>query len=210
MQALFIFTVSVNLRQQCFIFVSYFEIISSKNWPVAAHSRWDLECIILDMFLILSFGFLCLWPAAAHSRWEGQYDKCIAGGGGADTGRFLCSASSKCSALLFFISLFFAFTFLTREHKCIVVLLERGVGAHTPHFLLFALASMLILIQIHAYTCTFPFFYFNLRNSLGQPLVKKEATDWDFIFCKSGWSTLAYNILRIGLEPKIKKAISDH
>ena len=114
------------------------------------------------------------------------------------------------TCLEFFISLFFAFTFLTREHKCIVVLLERGVGAHTPHFLLFALASMLILIQIHAYTCTFPFFYFNLRNSLGHPLVKKEATDWDFIFCKSGWSTLAYNILRIGLEPKIKKAISDH
>ena len=181
MQALFVLTISVNLRQQCFRFVSYFGFISSRNWP-----------------------------AAAHSRWEGQYDKCIAGGGGADTGRFLCSASSNCSALLFFISLFFAFTFLTREHKCIVVLLERGVGAHTPHFLLFALASMLILIQIHAYTCTFPFFYFNLRNSLGQPLVKKEATDWDFIFCKSGWSTLAYNILRIGLEPKIKKAISDH
>ena len=161
MQALFIFTVSVNLRQQCFIFVSYFEFINSRNWPAAAHSRWYLQCIVLDMFLILSFGFLCLWSAAAHSRWEEQYDKCIAGGGGADTGRFLCSASSNCSARLFFISLFFAFTFLTREHKCIVVLLERGVGAYTPHFLLFAQhpclyssKSMLIPILFHSFTLT--------------------------------------------------------
>ena len=132
MQALFVLTISVNLRQQCFRFVSYFGFISSRNWP-----------------------------AAAHSRWEGQYDKCIAGGGGADTGRFLCSASSNCSALLFFISLFFAFTFLTREHKCIVVLLERGVGAYTPHFLLFAQhpclyssKSMLIPVLFHSFTLT--------------------------------------------------------
>ena len=40
--------------------------------------------------------------------------------------------------------------------------------------------------------------------------MKKEATDWDFIFCKSGWSTLAYNVLHKGLEPKIRNAISDH
>ena len=31
MQALFIFTVSVNLRQQCFIFASYFEFIAAKT-----------------------------------------------------------------------------------------------------------------------------------------------------------------------------------
>ena len=160
-----------------------------------------MQCIVLDMFLILSFGFLCLWSAAAHSRWEGQYDKCIAGGGGADTGRFLCSA--------LFVFLCSSLSHFSPKNSCVLLYCKRG-RSPPPHFLLFALASMLILIQIHAYTCTFPFFYFNLRNSLGQPLVKKEATDWDFIFCKSGWSTLAYNILRIGLEPKIKKAISDH
>ena len=161
-----------------------------------------MQCIVLDMFLILSFGFLCLWPAAAHSRWEGQYDKCIAGGGGADTGRFLCSA--------LFVFLCSSLSHLSPKNRGVLLYRKRGRSPHPP-LLTFCPASMLLLIHIHAYAYTFPLLYFNLHNSLGQPLVKKEATDWDFIICKSGWSTaLAYNILHIGLEPQIRKAISDH
>ena len=126
----------------CFLFW----IHSSKNWQAAAHSRWDLQCIILDMFLILSFGFLCLWPAAAHSRWEGQYDKCIAGGGGADTGRFLCSASSNCSALLF---LYFSVLLFHIYHRRTQVYCKSGGSPHPP-LLTFCPTSMLILIHIHA------------------------------------------------------------
>ena len=151
-----------------------------------------MQCIILDMFLILSFGFLCLWPAAAHSRWEGQYDKCIAGGEGQTLADF--------SALLF---LYFSVLLFHIYHRRTQVYCKSG-GSPQPPLLTFCPTSMLILIHIHAYTYTFPFLYFNLRNHLGHPLVKKEATDWDFIICKSGWSTaLAYNILHIGLEPQI-------
>ena len=120
----------------------------------------------------------------------------------------LCFFKMLCTALFYFSVLRFHISHQRTQVYCCIVR-ERGRSPHPP-LLTFCPASMLILIQIHAYTCTFPFFYFNLRNSLGQPLLKKEATDWDFIFCKSGWSTLAYNILRVGLEPQIKKAISDH
>ena len=120
----------------------------------------------------------------------------------------LCFFKLLCTALFYFSVLRFHISHQRTQVYCCIVR-ERGRSPHPP-LLTFCPASMLLLIHIHAYAYTFPLLYFNLHNSLGQPLVKKEATDWDFIICKSGWSTLAYNILHIGLEPKIKKAISDH
>ena len=116
-----------------------------------------MQCIVLDMFLILSFGFLCLWPAAAHSRWEGQYDKCIAGGGGADTGRFLCSA--------LFVFLCSSLSHLSPKNTSV---LQEWWEPTTP--------TSYFLPNIHAYTHPHPCLclYFSISYPIMITIVKKR------------------------------------
>ena len=148
MQALFVLTISVNLRQQCFIFASYFEFISSKNWPAAAHSWWDLQCIVsyFKFWVLMPLAGCCSFPVGG-AIWQVY---CRRGRGRHWQISLLCFFKMLCTALFYFSVLRFHISHQRTQVYCCIVR-ERGRSPHPP--------LLTFCLSIHAYTHPNPCLY---------------------------------------------------
>ena len=153
MQALFIFTVSVNLRQQCFIFASYFEFIAAKTGrPVlipggicnAMHCSGYVS--YFKFWVLVPLAGCCSFPVGG-AIWQVY---CRRGRGRHWQISLLCFFKVLCTALFYFSVLRFHISHQRTQVYCCIVR-EGGRSLHPP--------LLTFCLSIHAYTHPNPCLY---------------------------------------------------